>query len=150
MASKFLWMRSTYGLPEKDHIERRNMYSTDIDYIQIQYARPAITAFSAQLVKLEERLIREAKNTVKKDGGLHAFTTGKKERSSRYDLGANSFQEASKIFQEKTPLAIKPSRLGNLYSKPPFKSLEQIQYKGTLSSEQLRSEWASGPDDEEY
>ena len=86
-------MTSTYGLPEKDHIERKNMYSTDIDYLQLQYARPAITAFSAQLVK--ERLIREAKNMAKKDGGLHTFTMGKKERISQYDLGADSFQEAS-------------------------------------------------------
>ena len=98
-----LWMTSTYGLPGKDHVERKNMYSTKVDYLLIRYARPAITAFSAQLVK--ERLVIEAKNTVKTDGGLHTFTSGKKERISRYDLGANSFQEASKIFQEKTPLA---------------------------------------------
>lgn len=98
-----LWMKSTYGLPAKDHLEWRYMYSTEVDYLTIQYARPAITAFTAQLVK--ERLVREAKTTVKSDGGLHTFTTGKKERISRYDLGANSFQEASEIFQEKTPLA---------------------------------------------
>ena len=98
-----LWMKSTYGLPANDHLERKYMYSTEVEYLLIQYARPAMTAFAAQLVK--ERLVREEKKTVKRDGGLHTFTTEKKERISRYDLGANSFQEASEIFQEKMPLA---------------------------------------------
>jgi hypothetical protein len=98
-----LWMKSTYGLPANDHLEQKYMYSTEVDCLLIQYARPAITAFAAQLVK--EKLVREVKMTVKSDGGLHTFTTGKKERISRYDLGANSFHEASEIFQENTPLA---------------------------------------------
>ena len=61
----------------KDHIEQKNMCSTEVDYLLIQYEWPAITVFSAQLVK--ERLVKEAKNSVKKDGGLHTFTTEKKE-----------------------------------------------------------------------
>jgi len=49
-----LWMRSTYGFPGKDHNERKNMYSTEVDYLLIQYARPAITAFSAQIHNRKE------------------------------------------------------------------------------------------------
>ena len=97
MDDEYIW------IAEKNHFEQKNMYSTNIDYLLIQYAWPAITSFSAQLVK--ERLIREAKNTAKKDGGLHTFMTGKKEQISQYDLGANSFQEVSENFQERTPLA---------------------------------------------
>jgi hypothetical protein len=77
--------------------------STEIDYLSIRFARPAITSFAAQLVK--QKIIKEATKTVQSDGGLHTFTSREKAMISRYDLGADSFPEASKIFQKSMPLA---------------------------------------------
>jgi hypothetical protein len=30
-----LWMKSTYGLPAKDHLEQKYMYSTEVEYLSI-------------------------------------------------------------------------------------------------------------------
>lgn len=98
-----LWLRSPYGLPPESNPERHMLYSTEVNYQEIKYARPAITSFAAQIVLA--KLVKDATKTVKRDGGLHTFTSGSNETISRYDSGAQVFGEAMGIFQAKMPLA---------------------------------------------
>ena len=96
------WLKSPYGLPHEDDKERQLLYSTEVDYRCIKHARPAMTSFAAQLI--QEKLVREARRAVQKDGGLHTFTLKGKE-ISRYDLGAQAFPESMERLQESMPLA---------------------------------------------
>lgn len=98
-----LWLKSPYGLPPEEDLEREMLYSTTVHYISIKYARPAITSFAAQTV--QEKLVKDAAKTVKSNGGLHTFTTQGDEMTSRYDLGAHVFSDVMKIYQEKMLLA---------------------------------------------
>ena len=42
-----LWLKSPYGLPPEEDLERGMLYSTTVHYISIKYAHPAITSFAA-------------------------------------------------------------------------------------------------------
>ena len=100
-----LWLKSPYGLPPEENSERHMLFSTTDGYISIRYARPAITSFAAQTV--QEKLVKDAAKTVKRNEGLHTFTTQRDsdEMTSRYDLGAHVFSDVTKIYQEKMLLA---------------------------------------------
>lgn len=99
------WIHSSYGLPPGDHSEREFLYSTEVGYLNIRYARPAMTSFSAQLI--QKQLVREAQKTVKKDGGLHTFTSNSNEIVSQCHLGSEIFPKVMNIFQTSMPLTWK-------------------------------------------
>lgn len=96
------WFKSPYGLPPQSSPERAFQYSTTVDYQSIKHARPAISSFAAQLIGA--KLTQEARKGVKRESGLHTFTSGGSE-VSRYDLGAEIFSDTTQIFKHHTPLA---------------------------------------------
>lgn len=100
-----LFMSSKYGIPPTHDHERDLFFSLSTNYHAIHYARPAITSFAAQLVEAE--LIKAASRTVRKDGGLHTFTSarGANTIEASVNQGAESFSIASRIFRDKMPLA---------------------------------------------
>jgi len=100
-----LFMSSKYGIPPTHDDERDLFFSLSTNYHAIHYARPAITSFAAQLVEAE--LIKEASRTVRKDGGLHTFTSarGSNALEASVNHGAESFSAANWIFRNKMPLA---------------------------------------------
>jgi hypothetical protein len=97
------WLESSAGLPSEDNIERKMMYGLKTSYLDIQYARPAITSFAAATIR--DQLLKEAQRVVKIDAGLHTFTSSRNEQVSLYDMGAHTFSDAMEIFQKKMPLA---------------------------------------------
>ncbi|KAF9524238.1 hypothetical protein CPB83DRAFT_947604 [Crepidotus variabilis] len=96
-------MESSYGLPDTYLVERAYLYSTDHPYCDLKYARPAITSFATQLVK--EKALQEIKKVVRKDGGLHTFTTRKNDAVARHDPGPDTFTEVMKIYQKEMPVS---------------------------------------------
>jgi hypothetical protein len=99
-----VWLENSVGLPPGDNIERKMMYGLQTSYLEIQYARPAITSFAAAIVC--DQLVKEVQKVVKVDAGLHTFTSShRNDQLSLYDLGAHTFSDAMEIFQKTMPLA---------------------------------------------
>lgn len=97
-----MWLKSPSGLPDETHLERQLLYSTQRNYYKIQYARPAITSFAMQLVC--DKAVEEMRQVVKKDGGLHTFTTCRSNTLTRHDPGPDTFTEVMKLYQLKMPV----------------------------------------------
>ena len=100
------WLENSAGLPSEDNIERKMMYSLETNYLDIRYARPAITSFAAGIIR--DQLVKEAQRVVKVDAGLHTFASipqARNDQVSRYDMGGHTFSDAMEIFQKKMPLA---------------------------------------------
>ena len=97
------WLENSAGLPSEDNIERKMMFGLETSYLDIRYARPAITSFAAGIIR--DQLIKEAQRVVKVDAGLHTFTSSRNDQVSQYDTGACTFSDAMGIFQKIMPLA---------------------------------------------
>ncbi|KAJ3781290.1 hypothetical protein GGU10DRAFT_379695, partial [Lentinula aff. detonsa] len=68
------WLRNPSGIPPSNHNENDDMFSLSRPFEKIQYARPALTSFAAQLV--EEHLLLKTKVVVSPDGGLQTGANG--------------------------------------------------------------------------
>ena len=80
------------------------MYSTSTPYSGIRAARPAITSFTAQIVKI--KLLKERQEAVKPSGGLHANTNPKATNKAITweDIGLTTVAEVTKTIKSSQPL----------------------------------------------
>jgi hypothetical protein len=80
------------------------MYSTSTLYSGIRTARPAITSFAAQIVKI--RLLKERQEAVKPSGGLHANTKPKSTNKAITweDIGLTTVADVTKAIKGIQPL----------------------------------------------
>ena len=99
-----MWFKSPYGLPPETHPERAMLYSSDIDYQEIKYARPALTSFSARII--QEKLVRDISRTVR-SRKLHTFTTRQDQGgviSGGLETSIWGVKGVISIFEEDVPL----------------------------------------------
>ena len=84
---------------------RAQMYSTSTPYSGIRAARPAITSFAAQIVKI--KLLKERQEAVKPSGGLHANTNMKvtDKAITWEDIGLTTMADVTKTIKSIQPLA---------------------------------------------
>ncbi|KAL1658988.1 hypothetical protein GGF50DRAFT_131359 [Schizophyllum commune] len=97
-----VWLKHPYGRNPPHDL----MYSLDHPYTEIRQMRPALTSFSAQLVR--QQLVREAEEAIKVKNGLHV-SIGKKARENVKplvwdDLGVGTVDHVRAILQKNQPL----------------------------------------------
>ena len=97
------WFRSPDGRLRTPS-EHEQMYSTSTLYSGIRTARPAITSFAAQIVKI--RLLKERQEAVKPSGGLHANTKPKSTNKAITweDIGLTTVADVTKAIKGIQPL----------------------------------------------
>jgi hypothetical protein len=97
------WFRSPDGRPRTPS-EHEQMYSTSTPYSGIRAARPAITSFAAQIVKI--KLLKERQEAVKPSGGLHANTNPKATNKAITweDMGLTTVADVTKTIKDIQPL----------------------------------------------
>jgi hypothetical protein len=97
------WFRSPDGRL-RTLSEHEQMYSTSTPYSGIRAARPAITLFAAQIVKI--KLLKERQEAVKPSGGLHANTNMKAtdKAITWEDIGLTTVADVTKTIKSIQPL----------------------------------------------
>ncbi|KAI5888787.1 uncharacterized protein SCHCODRAFT_02671332 [Schizophyllum commune H4-8] len=114
-----VWLKHPFGR----HPPRDLMYCVDLPYTEIRQMRPALTSFSAQLVK--QQLVREAEEAIEVKSGLHV-SIGKKERKNVKplvwdDLGVGTVDHVRGIIQRTQPLLL--NFVSELCSRKPRRGL---------------------------
>ncbi|OJA13083.1 hypothetical protein AZE42_11927 [Rhizopogon vesiculosus] len=77
------WGRSSYDVIAKGSTEEKLMFSLDVGYQDITSIRPALSAFSAQIVK--KRLVREVNCAATPENGMHCTVTKSSQEQNKWE-----------------------------------------------------------------
>ncbi|KAL0569270.1 hypothetical protein V5O48_012699 [Marasmius crinis-equi] len=58
-------IHNPWGIPKLGNVDHNRMFTTEVDFLEVKAARPALTLFAAQLV--EEEMEKEVKQAVKRE-----------------------------------------------------------------------------------
>ena len=108
------WMRPMEGGPRSDETEQPTEFTMSVLFQNIHSAQPALTSFTAQLIK--KKLVQEAEAVVQPTSGLH---TSYSHQVSWADIGTTTMLSIAKLIQKYQPLTWE--LVTEICSRPPRK-----------------------------
>ena len=108
------WMHPMEGGPRSDETEQPTEFTMSVPFQNICSARPALTSFTAQLIK--KKLMQEVEAAVQPTSGLH---TSYSHQVSWADIGTTTMLSIAKLIQKYQPLTWE--LVMEICSRPPRK-----------------------------
>lgn len=105
------WLRDPAGAPAKDSSAYSDMFSLGAVYLDLGYARPALTSMAMQLCS--QKLLAEMRKAVRGSSGLHGSQVGKRGHMELAcdDIGLHTLEKVKEVISKYQPVTFELLRI---------------------------------------